>query len=226
MVPSRTQKGFTLVEIAIVLVIIGLLLGGILKGQEIITNAKVRNLADQGNAIKAAFFGFQDRYRAMPGDFANASNTIPGVTGGANGGNGNGDGRVATNDERGLFWLHLSAAGFLTGNFDGQAQANNLSCPATRCPTNAYGAPLMFSWGSAASGTNQQAHELRTGRSIPVNVLAELDRKVDDGVPRSGSFQNDQQASNNSCASGNGASSTYQLTSANPETDCGGVHIM
>jgi len=204
MVASRMhlQKGFTLVEIAIVLVIIGLLLGGILKGQEIITNAKVRNLADQGNAIKAAFFGFQD------------------------GGNGNGNGRVSTNDERGLFWLHLSAAGFLTGSFDGQAQANNLSCPATRCPTNAYGAPLMFSWGSAASGTNQQAHELRTGRSIPVNVLAELDRKVDDGVPRSGSFQNDQQASNNSCASGSGASSTYKLTSDNPETDCGGVHIM
>ncbi len=58
---DRNQRGFTLVEIAIVLVIIGLLLGGVLKGQEMITNAKVRNLADQGSSIKAAYYAFQDR---------------------------------------------------------------------------------------------------------------------------------------------------------------------
>ena len=61
---NAKQKGFTLVEIAIVLVIIGLLLGGILKGQELISNARVRNVADQVNAVKAAYFAFQDRYRA------------------------------------------------------------------------------------------------------------------------------------------------------------------
>ena len=58
---NNRQSGFTLIEIAIVLVIIGLLLGGVLKGQEMITSAKVRNLADQGSAVKAAFFAFQDR---------------------------------------------------------------------------------------------------------------------------------------------------------------------
>jgi prepilin-type N-terminal cleavage/methylation domain-containing protein len=58
---KRMQQGFTLVEIAIVLVIIGLLLGGILKGQELITNARVRNVADQQSAVKAAFYAFQDR---------------------------------------------------------------------------------------------------------------------------------------------------------------------
>src|ERR1043166_9992461 len=60
----RKQNGFTLIEIAIVLVIIGLLLGGVLKGQELITSARVRNLISQQDGIKAAFFGFQDRFRA------------------------------------------------------------------------------------------------------------------------------------------------------------------
>ncbi|MGH8666856.1 MAG: prepilin-type N-terminal cleavage/methylation domain-containing protein, partial [Burkholderiales bacterium] len=70
------QRGFTLIEIAIVLVIIGLLLGGVLKGQELITSARVRNLIAQQDGIKAAFFGFQDRFRSMPGDYATASTTL------------------------------------------------------------------------------------------------------------------------------------------------------
>ena len=56
---NRKQAGFTLVEIAIVLVIIGLLLGGILKGQELINSARVRNLADQNSGVQAAYFGFK-----------------------------------------------------------------------------------------------------------------------------------------------------------------------
>ena len=65
---QQRQKGFTLVEIAIVLVIIGLLVGGILKGQELINSARVRNLADTNSGIQAAYYGFIDRYRQVPGD--------------------------------------------------------------------------------------------------------------------------------------------------------------
>ena len=65
---KRTQKGFTLVEIAIVLVIIGLLLGGILKGQEMITQAKIKNAIADFSGVSAAYFGYQDRYRQTPGD--------------------------------------------------------------------------------------------------------------------------------------------------------------
>jgi prepilin-type N-terminal cleavage/methylation domain-containing protein len=223
---NKQQRGFTLVEIAIVLVIIGLLLGGVLKGQEMITSAKVRNLADQGSAIKTAFFAFQDRYRAVPGDYSVASTNINGVAGGAGGGNGDGNGLVNTNNDRGLFWLHLAASGFLTGNFDGQAQANNLNCPPDRCLTNSYGAPMMFSFGQFADGSNRNAHELMTGRSIPVDVLAELDRKIDDGIPRAGTFQTDQRINATTCRNGNNATSTYEIVSNNPQSDCAGVYIL
>ena len=70
---KRKQTGFTLVEIAIVLVIIGLLLGGILKGQEMITQAKIKNVVADFSGISAAYYGYQDRYRAIPGDDSGAA---------------------------------------------------------------------------------------------------------------------------------------------------------
>src|SRR5262247_2564099 len=86
---KRTQTGFTLVEIAIVLVIIGLLLGGILKGQEMITQAKIKNVMADFSGISAAYHGYQDRYRAIPGDDPNAgtrwTTTPAAVSGSGNG---------------------------------------------------------------------------------------------------------------------------------------------
>src|SRR5437773_11591749 len=70
---TKRRQGFTLVEIAIVLVIIGLLLGGILKGQEMITQAKIKNVIADFSGVSAAYHGYQDRYRAIRGDDANAA---------------------------------------------------------------------------------------------------------------------------------------------------------
>ncbi len=64
----KQQSGYTLVEIAIVLVIIGLLLGGVLKGQELIYNQKVKSTYDNYRQFTAAMYGYQDRYKALPGD--------------------------------------------------------------------------------------------------------------------------------------------------------------
>src|SRR5204863_4357898 len=86
---TKRMQGFTLIEIAIVLVIIGLLLGGVLKGQELITGARVRNLISQQDGVKAAYFGFLDRFRALPGDYALASTNINSVTV-----NGDGNGKI------------------------------------------------------------------------------------------------------------------------------------
>ena len=65
---NAKQAGFTLLEIAIVLIVTGLLLGGILKGQEMITQARIKNVVNDFNGITAAYFAYQDRYRAVPGD--------------------------------------------------------------------------------------------------------------------------------------------------------------
>src|SRR5437763_13829667 len=67
------QSGFTLVEIAIVLVIIGLLLGGILKGQELINSARVKNIANDFRVIPTYVYAYQDKFRALPGDDANVA---------------------------------------------------------------------------------------------------------------------------------------------------------
>src|ERR1700733_9655878 len=114
---NRTQSGFTLVEIAIVLVIIGLLLGGILKGQEMINQAKIKNVVSDFNGIASALYGYQDRYRQLPGDDLNAATrwNIPVCTSGTQG-NGVIEGVYnLTGLETNCFWQDLRNAGFVAG---------------------------------------------------------------------------------------------------------------
>src|SRR5438046_8628792 len=87
---KSTEAGFTLVEIAIVLVIIGLLLGGILKGQEMITQARIKNVINDFNGIVTAITSYQDRYRALPGDDKGAATRWAAQAPAAGGNQGNG----------------------------------------------------------------------------------------------------------------------------------------
>lgn len=184
----RPQQGFTLIEIAIVLVIIGLLLGGILKGQELITSARVRNLISQQDGIKAAFYGFQDRYRALPGDYATADQNIQMATTGDNA-KGNGNGRIdvgGTPNEAILVWEHLSKSGFINGNY-----VYNGTISDNTTPKNPYGQYVQLAYDNVYAVTSGSAilrHNLKTGNQVPVEIIAEVDRKIDDGNGATGSF--------------------------------------
>ena len=122
---KNPQSGFTLVEIAIVLVIIGLLLGGVLKGQEMIENARIKSIVNDMNGVSAAYNSYMDRYHAIPGDETAAVMTARGwlgTAGAAGGTANNGVLNVAPADafinagEQAALWRALRGSLLTTGN--------------------------------------------------------------------------------------------------------------
>ena len=213
---KNNQSGFTLIEIAIVMVIIGLLLGGVLKGQAMINSAKVRALNNNVDGITAAWFAFQDRYRTFPGDMLIATAAVQIDATIAVGGNNNGV--VAAGAEAGAVWLHLARAGFISGSYTGLTTgAIVYDCPTTVCPDNRF--QLGFVIVNSAitfPAPAVAAHRLYTGSNIPVTIVAELDRKIDDGIPTTGSVRG---GANNGAAAACIAGATYNIAVAS--ADCG-----
>jgi prepilin-type N-terminal cleavage/methylation domain-containing protein len=201
------QQGFTLVEIAIVLVIIGLLLGAILKGQELIENSRVKSATNALNSIKAGALGYLDRYKAMPGDdgplatLQARGSAWAGITAA---GNNNGAIGAPTNPfgaptgEHLAFWQHLRAAGFLTGS------ATDVGAAAL--PKNAFGGLI----GIAALTTqlNNINSTVTCFSQVPGKAATALDNQLDDGKPDTGSVRATLQAGANNTAPGT-AATTY-----------------
>jgi prepilin-type N-terminal cleavage/methylation domain-containing protein len=221
---KRTQKGFTLVEIAIVLVIIGLLLGGILKGQEMITQAKIKNVVADFSGVSAAYYGYQDRYRAIPGDDTNANGRWTlGIAAPATGAYGNGivSGGYATqtaNEESRLFWLHLRSAGFVAGT--GQAQ-----------PFNAVTGILGVQTGDAVLATGPTLLNIAGGNGfvgliicsagLPDKISIAVDTQMDDGASNLGTVRAlIQAAPNPAIGVGQIATAAYAETGTNIYTVC------
>lgn len=187
----RSQGGFTLIEIAIVLVIIGLLLGGVLQGQQLIENSRVRNAVNSFNGIAAGAFSYQDRYGRLPGD-DNAGTTGDNTAIRARGdawastvaGDGDGiiDAALASTftgaDEVGDFFQHMRAAGFLAGDAD--------LIGADALPQNPFGGLIgvtTVAMGGGLNGTKVCMSNVTGSAAIA------LDTQLDDGDADGGRFR-------------------------------------
>lgn len=161
----KKQSGFTLIEIAIVLVIIGLLLGGVLKGQEMMTNAKIKRISNDYNGISAAVFSYLDRYSSFPGDDPNAAARWGGGVA-----SGDGDG-IVDGGERPDVWEHLRASGLVSGT-------------GTTNPTHAFGGIIRVQQnGAGLTGT------VICMLNMPGKTAEIIDRQVDDGNGNTGEFR-------------------------------------
>lgn len=106
---KNNTKGFSLIEVAIAIVIIGLVASFTLKGKELIHTAKLNSVAEQVNSFKIAVQMFVDKYGSMPGDLSNAKDMIdPALE------NGSGNGSIKTTNDAKRFWKHLIASGSLS----------------------------------------------------------------------------------------------------------------
>lgn len=151
---TGTKQGFTLLEMSIVLIIIALLAGGIIAGQNLIRTAELRGIMSDFRTYQSAVSNFQDKYRALPGDMPNATKYW-GIAGGSTGDdsacwtvnsstlsdtkrtcNGNGGRSIGTNsvtpsniwywNERFRFWQHLVNAGMIKGAYTGVTDSTSV----------------------------------------------------------------------------------------------------
>jgi prepilin-type N-terminal cleavage/methylation domain-containing protein len=178
----NNEKGFTLVELAIVLVIIGIILGGIIKGQELINNAKLKRAYSQYKEITAAFYTYYDRYGKFPGDDNTALNRTATWTGFTNGdGNGLLGGgfqyNCTTDVESCNEWLELRMANIITGSPVAATGRTN--------PQNSYGSAISVAYG----GVNGINANWMAFQSLPTDAAQALDLQNDDGVWNTGSIQ-------------------------------------
>jgi len=217
---SSKEAGFTLVEIAIVLVIIGLLLGGILKGQEMITQAKIKNVINDLNGITAAMASYQDRYRALPGDDINAATRWAGAIAG------NGDGQFgvagttvgvspelynnvpaaappAAQPEVNKFWWHLRLAGFVPG-------PTGLVIGSVTPPTNAAGGLL----GVQTTGMGFSSNLICTS-NLPDKIAIAVDTQMDDSTSTTGQVRGLLQTGPNPVTGTTAPTSAYAETGSN-----------
>jgi len=216
MIMRSKQSGFTLVEIAIVLVIIGLLLGGVLKGQELINSAKVKNFINDFRSTSTFVFAYQDRFRALPGDDLRANANHGGVAATtpvlADVGNARINGlwnSLTKTDESYLFWNHVRLAGLATGDPTvpaGAAVAGDLYNP-----RNADGGRMGITGEQVAAGWTGNFFICSSG--VQGRFARQIDTTIDDGNTSTGTVRVLGTIAGGEIA-GSAVGTVYQVTAA------------
>ncbi len=233
------KKAFSLVELSIVLVILGLLTGGILAGQALIKAAELRNVAREYTKFQTAMLTFKDKYFNYPGDMTNATAfwgkdnaNCPGDTGtAATPGtcNGNGDG-ILTAVEGLRAWQQLANAALIEGSYTGTGSgAPGVNVPQSKYGGGTYGYQIFnytkssYNWTTGPSSTDTINHyrfgvastccggEIIDGNQFATEDAWNIDTKLDDAKPAFGKVW----ARSNSCAtSTNTTAADYALTTS------------
>jgi len=211
LIDQRAKRGFTLIELSIVLVIIGLIVGGILVGQDMIRAAEVRATVGQIEKYNSAVNTFRTKFNGIPGDLPAATASAFGFTTRA-GTAGRGDGNYLVDttvtglvygQEPALFWNDLSTANLVDGSFSGADSAAPVAVASTTVPTVFPAAKMgrgnYFTVGST-SGLNYyflagiSSVTVTTGSyTLTANITPteayNMDNKLDDGMPVTGIVQ-------------------------------------
>jgi prepilin-type N-terminal cleavage/methylation domain-containing protein len=188
----KNRRGFTLIELALVMVIIGILLGGIIKAQEVIKNAKIKRFYAEERSLAEAIYAYYDKYSFFPGDDPNAFAKWPIVTAAANG-DGNGlitiVGGVASQapnfgcvapgvQEQCSLWGVLRQAGLITGS-------------GFTNPAHAFAAPMAVTYYTlpAWGALNSLLTHWIVFQNVPNDVCQALDTQYDDGNWQTGNIR-------------------------------------
>lgn len=177
---QQRQQGFTLIEIAIVLVIVGILLGGVLKGQEMLTQGKIRAIEKELDSVAVAILGYRDRYKALPGDDSTVEQRWSGaIAGSGDGLIGEGEGIKA--------WQHLRYAGLIAGEPSSDKQ-----------PINAVGGVTNIQDGVGTTTVRHIEGTVICTTNLPAKIATAVDAQLDDGQPNKGSILAFNQSAPNS----------------------------
>ena len=177
------KRGFTLVELSIVLVIIGLIIGGVLTGQQIIQNARITNALNAIQAYQAQFQTYQQNFGSMPGDDPTAATRFPNVTPTLSNGDGNGIlagnfDTVTTTEEARQVWADLRAASLVKN------QITSLNSTAVQ-PPNPFGGIFGFQNGAFSGAFT---NNVLCMNSVPTAAAQTIDTQLDDGSPNTGTI--------------------------------------